>query len=145
MLGASGDLVRRWVPLYFLAWFVAWLMMTLVMSVRVLRDRDFSHFTRCIVAVLLMWPVLAVTTSIAEEWTIAHRIATWKEPSDMGYRYLYWEMSGMGYAGGWKDLPRQLGEFSILGVVSSIAWVPVLLLSLFAWSRIMKPSSTSAR
>jgi hypothetical protein len=128
-----------------MAWFVAWLMMTLVMSVRGLRDRDFSQFTRCIVAVLLVFPVLAVTTSIAEEWTIAHRIATWTEPLDMGYSYLYWEMSGMGYAGGWRDLPQHLGALCILGVVSSIAWVPVLLLSLFVWSRIMRPSSTSVR
>jgi len=145
MIGASGDMVRRWVPLYFLAWFIAWLNMSLVMSVRRLQDRDFSHFTRCIVAILLVWPVLAVSTSIAEEWTIAHRIATWTEPSDTGYNFLYWEMSGMGYARGWLDLPRRLVSYPIIGVISSIAWVPALLLSLFVWSRIMKPSSSSAR
>jgi hypothetical protein len=145
MIGASGDFVRRWVPLYVVAWFLAWLIMILVMSARGLRDRDFSHFTRCVVAVLLVWPVLAVTTSIAEEWTIAHRIATWTEPSDMGYRYLYWEMSGMGYARGWAEVPRRFVSYTLLGVMASVAWVPVLLLSLFVWSRTIKPSGIEAK
>lgn len=135
-LGAAGDFSRRWVPLYFLSWIGGWLLMHSAMSVRWLREQDHSHFTRCVVAILLMWPLLGVATALAEEWTIAGRMVTCAEPSDTGFRCIYLETPSMGPAGGWAKAHWTVLRLLILGAVLSIAWLPTLVFSLAGWSRV---------
>lgn len=136
MIGASGDLVDRYLPLYFAAWFVAWLGGTLLLRLPFV-SRDLSHFSRCIIFIALFWPIHGLASALAEEWTVSHRKATWTEPSDMGYAYMYWEMSGLGYGHGWMDWDRKIRSHSLGGLVAGIVWLPALLLSCFTWRRIL--------
>lgn len=137
MIGASNDLVLRWVLLYFLAWIAAWILTTLILKIPIFHY-DLSHFTRCLICIALFWPLLALASSLAEVWTISHRQSTWTGPSDMGYSYMYWEMSGMGYARGFSGLSRRLGEYALGGAISGLIWFPALLLSLFVWRGILQ-------
>lgn len=136
-LGASTDFLFRWVPLYFVSWIVGWLLMNFVMSVRCLRMQSHSHLTRCVVAILLMWPLLGVATALAEEWTIAWRMVTWDGPSDTGFRCIYLETPSMGPAGGWAKVHRSVLQLVILGGVLSVVWLPTLVFALSCWIRVL--------
>ena len=136
MMGASSDLVDHYLPLYFAAWFVAWLLGSWLLRLPFI-PRDLSHLTRCLVLIAMFWPIHGLASALAEEWTILHRKATWTEPSDMGYTYMYGEMSGMGYARGWMDWDRKIRSHSLGGLFAGVVWVPVLLISCFTWKKIL--------
>jgi hypothetical protein len=58
----------------------------------------------------------------------------------MGYTYMYGEMSGMGYAGGWHDCLRKIAGHSVGGLFAGVVWMPALLLSCFVWRKILGDS-----
>jgi len=132
-MGASNDLVPRLFVMFAAAWLIGWLISFAVFSWPAMRE--VSHFTRCLTTLILFWPLMGVGVSVAEEWTIAHRMATWDGPSDMGWNYMYAEMSGMGGAGGFRDLWSHVGGFFMFGVVTALLWLPYLLLAAYIYDR----------
>jgi hypothetical protein len=136
LIGATHDLIIRWIPIYFAAWLMAWGLIATICQVPLLK-RLASSFSRCVAIVVLFWPILAVGSCLAEEWTLSHRVTGRNEPSDMGNRYMYGELSGMGQAGGWMDLSRKVSDHCLGGLVASIVWLPVLFASALFWRRVL--------
>ena len=124
-LGATRDLLERWIPIYFLCWILAWALVFITPIFPAAYKLKFS-LIRYAVIVLLFYIFISIGTCLAEEWTIAFRKATWKEVGDLGYTYLYPEDSGMGYARGFGDIQKRLKESIIWTLLSGIVWFPLL-------------------
>ena len=87
--GASDDLVVRVYAMFGVAWAMAWPVSSSVLSIPAIRRLDFSHFTRCLLTVILFWPLMGLCVAASEDWTIAYRQDTWDSPTDLGWNYLY--------------------------------------------------------
>lgn len=133
-LGATNDLIWRLYITYLLAWLLA------VIAARVIAyvfrwQKPVLTFLRALAVILIFFPLYGATIPIAEEWTIQSRKATWPGPSDMGYTYMYVEMSGMGYADGlskgWENIWNDMKNFIFWGVLLSPLWFPLLVLSTY--------------
>ncbi len=139
LLGASRDLVQRYLPLYFAAWLSAWLIGSAFLGLSFV-SRKLNHFARCLMIIALFWPIHGIAIAVAEEWTISYREATWTQHSDMGYTYMYGEMSGSGYARGLARWERNVCGQTLFGLVAGVVWLPTLLLSCYTWRRILGDS-----
>jgi hypothetical protein len=144
LLGASRDLVERYLLLYIAAWIAAWLLGTLLLRLRMF-PRNLSHRARCAVCILLFWPIHGIASAAAEEWTIAHRKATPTQASDLGVTYMYAEMSGMGYARGWADCPSKILRHTSAGLYAGVVWLPALMLSCYLWRPLLRESPPEGR
>lgn len=125
--GAAHDL-RPWLYLVRLAsWLAALLVASMLFGPALVRRRlhSWGVILFSTVAVLIYFPCLGFLTAHAEEHVIQQRRAT-REPSDMGYNYMYGEFSGSGYTRGSLDaIPGIYAGFQN-ALACSFIWFPII-------------------
>lgn len=135
--GAARDL-RSWLYLVrLLSWLAALLVASLLFAPALLRRR--LHFGGAVlfatVAVLIYFPCLGFLTAYAEEHVIQQRRVA-REPSDLGYTYMYAEFSGSGYSRGALDAVPGIYTGFRNALAGSFIWFPIIF---FASRRLYHP------